>query len=95
MNIYFWGSLILPVAEQLKHQYPNPEIQQVKELSDASQSTTQLPDRLVAVNEVEKQGYILRALGKRRSDLQPVLQHLFDLLADTDLLGFNPLDRKY
>ncbi len=95
MNIYFWGSRLLPVAEQMKRQYPNPEVQQVKELSDASQNTTQLPDRLVAVNEVEKQGYMLRALGKRRRDLQPVLQCLFVLLADADLLGFNPLDRKY
>lgn len=95
LNIYFWGSRILPVAEQMKHQYPNPEIPQVKELNDASPNATRLPDRLVAVNAVEKQGYLLRGMGKRRSDLQQVLEHLFGLVADNDLLGFNPFDRMY
>jgi len=41
------------------------------------------------------EGHMVRALGRQRSDLQPILNELFVTLSQADQLGFNPLVRIY
>lgn len=50
---------------------------------------------LVAVTRVRAEVYQLRALGRSRSDLQPLCDALLQTLAADELFGSNPLQRKY
>ena len=95
LTIYFLGGRLDPVVDQLQGRYPNRERSAVKDLRDPRNDLISLPQRIVSINPCKNGGYIVRALGRQRSDLQPIVDQLLDLLSRADLLGFNPLIRKY
>lgn len=49
----------------------------------------------VSVGKREGEGYLIRAMGGDRRDLQPLHDMLFAALADTAWLGFNPWHRRW
>lgn len=49
----------------------------------------------VAVGKREGLGWVIRALGRDRRDVQPVHDRLFQALADPAWLGFNPWERRW
>jgi len=51
--------------------------------------------RVVAVTQARPNVLLVRALGLSRRDLEPVYQAVAAALAAEELLGFNPLARKY
>lgn len=50
---------------------------------------------VVSVVQARPGAYVLRALGKSRADLQPLCEQVLTVLAEPELLGFNPWDRKF
>ena len=50
---------------------------------------------VVAVTQARENVVLVRALGLSRLDLEPVWQAVSRVLVGDDLLGFNPLQRKY
>lgn len=50
---------------------------------------------VVSVAKARENVYILRAAAPGRMALQPLCDHLLEALADAELLGYNPLKRKY
>lgn len=49
----------------------------------------------VAVGKREGLGWVIRALGRDRRDVQPVHDRLFQALTDPAWLGFNPWERRW
>ena len=95
LTVYFLGSKLDPVVDQIRDRYLNRERSSVKDLRERRNGSWSLPQRIVSVNRCTNEGHIVRALGRQRSDLQPIINELFDSLSQADLLGFNPLERKY
>lgn len=95
MNIYLLGARLDELTEGLATQFGNPEQRTIRDVRETGRSDGPLPRRLVSVNAMKRGGTLVRALGINRDDLQPVRDRLFDLLAGSELLGFNPLLRKY
>ena len=52
-------------------------------------------DCVVAVTQARENVCVLRAAAHRRQDLQPLCDALLAALASPELLGYNPLQRKY
>ncbi len=50
---------------------------------------------VVAVSQARDNVYVVRALGNSRLDLEPIYQAVSEALAAQELLGFQPLQRKY
>ena len=50
---------------------------------------------VVAVTQARENVYVLRAAAPSRMTLQPLCEQILAALADEDLLGYNPLQRKY
>ena len=50
---------------------------------------------VVAVSQARANVLLVRALGMSRLDLEPLYQALAAALAAENLVGFNPLQRKY
>lgn len=49
----------------------------------------------VALNRINSMCYVLRALAKEKADILSLLEKVVEALECKDLLGFNPLTRKY
>jgi len=52
-------------------------------------------EMLAGIGIREGTGFSVRALGKERSSLEPLVNQLFNLLGSPEWLGFNPWTRKY
>ncbi|WP_164891161.1 urease accessory protein UreD [Botryobacter ruber] len=52
-------------------------------------------DVVVSVTKVKEGVFILRAMAKSRLDLQPLCDTLLEELSKPELLGYNPVRRKY
>jgi len=50
---------------------------------------------VVSVAQARPNVYVLRALGLSRTDLQPLCEDILRVLAEEELLGFNPWARKF
>lgn len=50
---------------------------------------------LVSVSRVKRGVIILRALGKSRTDLQPIYEKIIEALSSKDILDYHPLKRKF
>lgn len=49
----------------------------------------------VAIGKKDGLGWVIRAMGRDRRDVQPVQDRLFAALSDAAWLGFNPWDRRW
>ncbi|GAA0189543.1 hypothetical protein GCM10009122_49970 [Fulvivirga kasyanovii] len=50
---------------------------------------------IISLTRAREGVYILRAMGKSRIDLQPLCAGLMNLLSAPELLGYNPMKRKF
>lgn len=50
---------------------------------------------IISVTRARAGVYIVRAMGKSRIDLQLLCENLMNLLSEADLLGYNPMKRKF
>jgi len=81
LNLYLVGELCDFLVPQLKEL-----------LGKGSQDRKRL---WVTLNAVHKRGYCLRVLAKEKQDVFPLLKKILEIFSSAELLGFNPLSRKY
>jgi len=80
-NLYFVGAL------------SGTFIPKLKELLDrGSEDRKKL---WVTLNAVHTKGFVLRVLAKDKQDVFPLLTKILEIFASAELLGFNPLTRKF
>lgn len=92
LSIYLAGDKASALGDALV-----PELLALGQRSSGSRSEPRGPEpRLwVAAGKREGLGWIIRAMGMDRRDVQPVQDSLFAALVDPGWLGFNPWDRRW
>ena len=95
LNIFLIGNKVSRITEELQEFCYFNEKRRLRDLVREPQVTPTYPDRFCSLSQFMHDGYIFRALGKNKSDLEHYYTLVITLLMKQGLLSFNPIRRKY
>ena len=95
LNIFLIGDKVSRIVEELQECCCFNEQRRIRDLVREPQVAPTYPDRFCSLSEFMHDGYVFRALGKNKNDLEQYYTLVMSLLMKQGLLTFDPVRRKY
>ena len=96
LNIYFIGKAFKSLYDVFQNEFSNQELKKITDIYESSHKKQLNHDILTSTHKLAcENSFTFRALAKKRYQLQKLVHFIFSHLKEDNLLGFNPLERKF